>query len=272
MALHLTDHRDGFGSGLTEITRIGEEKDDTGIGFGILKLDAGATLEETAERETAWLLLDGRLDLRVDGDEARWSRRSLFDDLPHCLHTGAGATVQMRCADAVELAVFRTANRATLPTRLYAPGDVRDEARGMGQVHNAALRFVRTIFDDSNADPNAELVLGEVITLPGRWSSYPPHHHPQPEIYHYRFSRPEGYGHAELGDHVLKVRHNDTVKIFAGNDHAQAAAPGYGMYYIWVIRHLPGNRYDVPTFTAEHAWTMRDNAEVWWPAGVADDD
>ena len=75
----------------------------------------------------------------------------------------------------------------------------------MGQVGGACLRLVRTIFDRTNADPNAELVLGEVITLPGRWSSYPPHHHPQPEIYHYRFTHPQGYGHAELGEDVLLV-------------------------------------------------------------------
>ena len=59
-------------------------------------------------------------------------------------------------------------------------------------------------------------MLGEVVTLPGGWSSYPPHHHPQPEIYHYRFTHPQGFGHAELGDDVFKVRHYDTIRILAG--------------------------------------------------------
>ena len=113
---------------------------------------------------------------------------------------------------------------------------------------------------------DVELVLGEVVTLPGRWSSYPPHHHPQPEIYHYRFTEPQGYGHAELGETVLKVRHGDTVKIADGFDHAQAAAPGYGMYYAWVIRHLPGNPYTVPEFTEAHRWTMAKDAKYWKPA------
>ena len=104
-------------------------------------------------------------------------------------------------------------------------------------------------------------MLGEVVTLPGGWSSYPPHHHPQPEIYHYRFTHPQGFGHAEHGDDVFKVRQYDTIRIQAGNDHAQVAAPGYGMYYAWVIRHLPGQPYDVPEFTAEHAWTMKPGRE-----------
>ena len=55
------------------------------------------------------------------------------------------------------------------------------------------------------------------------------------------------------------------ITIRAGNDHAQAAAPGYGMYYAWVIRHLPGQPYGVPEFTAEHAWTMQPGARIWAP-------
>jgi 5-deoxy-glucuronate isomerase len=110
-----------------------------------------------------------------------------------------------------------------------------------------------------------ELVLGEVVTLPGGWSSYPPHHHPQPEIYHYRFTHPQGYGHAELGERVVKVHQFDTVKIPAGKDHAQCAAPGYGMYYSWVIRHLPQAPYTVPEFADEHRWTMEPGAPYWQP-------
>ena len=70
----------------------------------------------------------------------------------------------------------------------------------------------------------------------GGQSSYPPHHHPQPEIYHYRFTEPQGYGHAE-----------------------------YGMYYSWVIRHLPDNPYTVPEFTEEHAWVMNLEQPFWDP-------
>ena len=70
---------------------------------------------------------------------------------------------------------------------------------------------------------------------------------------------------------MVKVRQYDTVKIPAGLDHAQCAAPGYGMYYSWVVRHLPGNPYTVPEFTAEHAWTMAPDADFWWPHGIDDE-
>jgi len=62
-----------------------------------------------------------------------------------------------------------------------------------GQVGDACYRFVRTFFD-RRKQIRGRAGAGEVVTMPGRWSSYPPHHHPQPEIYHYRFTLPQGFG------------------------------------------------------------------------------
>ncbi len=272
MTLHLTEHRDGFGPGLTEITRLDETEDGTGIAFGVLKLAAGETYEQTPRHETAWLLMDGKVTVEVAGQTVAFGRGSLFDESPSCLHVAAGEPVRFVCRGEVEFTVYGTANAKRFDARIFRPADVPNEHRGKGQVGGACYRFVRTISDRTNSDANAELVLGEVVTLPGRWSSYPPHHHPQPEIYHYRFTKPRGYGHAELGEAVLKIRQYDTVKIFDGNDHAQCAAPGYGMYYAWVIRHLPDNPYTVPEFTREHAWTMSEDAEFWMPAEFGGND
>ncbi|MGH6718864.1 MAG: 5-deoxy-glucuronate isomerase [Alphaproteobacteria bacterium] len=196
------------------------------------------------------------------------TRTSLFDESATCLHLSAGHGVAINATSDAEIALLAVANDRRFDSRLYLPGDVPNEHRGKGQVDDACYRFVRTVFDRRNAPEAADLVLGEVITFPGRWSSYPPHHHAQPEIYHYRFTRPEGFGHAELGESVVKVRPYDTVKILQGVDHPQCAAPGYGMYYLWVIRHLPGNPYGVPEFTTDHRWTLERDAEVWRPRGV----
>lgn len=58
-----------------------------------------------------------------------------------------------------------------------------------------------------------------------------------------------------------KVRQNDTLLIRDGQDHPQVAAPGYGMYYLWVIRHLPGNHYTIPELTEEHQWANEPGAD-----------
>jgi 5-deoxy-glucuronate isomerase len=252
--------------GYTAVTHAAE--DLTGISLGILKLQAGASHQVTTQAETAFLLMSGAVRLSAGGKEERFRRQSLFDEGPSCLHVSAGTEIVIAAEEDSELTTYETLNRRQFEPRFYQPAHVPTEHRGKGQVGDTFYRFVRTIFDRSNADPNAELVLGEVITMPGRWSSYPPHHHPQPEIYHYRFTMPQGYGHAELGDRVFRVRNYDTIRIPAGLDHAQCAAPGYGMYYSWVIRHLPEKPYTVPEFTDEHRWTMDSEAQFWEPKDV----
>jgi 5-deoxy-glucuronate isomerase len=194
-----------------------------------------------------------------------FDRTSLFDESSSCFHVSAGTDIEVRALSDAEFTVYSCDNDKPFDPRVFLPEDVENEPRGKGQVNDRCLRYVRTIFDGSTSDPNVELVLGEVITFQGGWSSYPPHHHAQPEIYHYRFTEPQGYGHGELGETVLKVRNYDTVKILDLNDHAQCAAPGYGMYYAWVIRHLPGNRYTVPEFTEEHKWIMNPDSDYWDP-------
>lgn len=265
MTLHITDHRDGFPAGTTNITNHETDEDKVPISLDVLKLSAGDSLDLTTDRETAWLLMSGSVSGTIGGKEFDFHRQSLFDESSSCLHVSAGTDVRLQCSTATEFTVYSCDNSKPFEARVFSPDDVANEPRGKGQVDDRCLRFVRTIFDDTNSDPNTELVLGEVITFQGGWSSYPPHHHPQPEIYHYRFTEPQGYGHGELGDTVLKVRNFDTVKILDLNDHAQCAAPGYGMYYSWVIRHLPNDRYSVPEFTDEHAWIMQANSQYWQP-------
>ena len=129
-------------------------------------------------------------------------------------------------------------------------------------MHETSTRIVRTIFDDRNA-PYANLVLGEVIGFPGKWSSYPPHHHPQPEIYYYKTNPSHGFAYAEVGEDVLKVHNNDTVFIQPGLTHPQCTPPGYALWYLWGIRHLKDNRYGTPTFVPDHLWVQKPGQPYW---------
>lgn len=263
MTLHIKDHRDGFAHGMTWITGVDDAH--TGIGVGVWKLSAAESAQFTADGEIAWLLMNGDAQITLAGQSYAVARTSLFDQAAACVHAPAGAEINVQCKTDTEFTCYQVANERQFPARFISADEVECENRGKDQVGGACFRIVRTIFGVGQPDGNAELVLGEVVNLPGRWSSYPPHHHAQPEIYHYRFDHPQGYGHAELGDDVLKVRHNDSVKITDLNDHSQCAAPGYSMYYSWVIRHLPDAPYVAPQFTREHQWVMRPDAECWRP-------
>ncbi|WP_218938793.1 5-deoxy-glucuronate isomerase [Oleiharenicola lentus] len=266
---HLRAPRRGFGSGFTTLvdprTRRGDPA-GMGMDFGILKLRAGAKHHEVTARETAIVLLGGRVEARIAGNLFGAQRGSLFDEGPTTFHVGAGTSVELRAdAGGAEFAVIRAVNPRPLPVRVYTPAETATEDRGAGLAQGACRRLVRTIFDYSTR-PDSTLVVGEVVNFPGRWSSYPGHHHAQPEIYHYRFTLPQGYGHAEIGESVFKVRHGDTTTIPGGLDHAQVSAPGYGMYYLWVVRHLPRRPYKGFTFTREHTWLLDPKNQGWQPS------
>jgi 5-deoxy-glucuronate isomerase len=255
--------------GLRWITRAGEHELDTGMNFGLLRLRAGERHASEGEGERALVLLSGAVELSWGGARAEARRDSLFEERPTTLHVDATATVEVVARSEAELALVTTANERNFAPRLFDSSSLlEEERRGEDRVDDAAFRLVRTVFDERNR-PEANLVLGEVVNLPGRWSSWPPHHHPQPEIYHYRFDRPEGYGHGELGSDVYRIAHGDTLKIVGGVDHPHVAAPGYAMWYLWTIRHLPEARYTTPEFSAEHRWTMAPGAAAWRPRGGA---
>lgn len=260
----LIHHPAGFPRGWTAVTEA-STLGGTGMDFGILKLDAYERWEMTAHQEAAYLLMQGRITFGWESSSQVAERSSVFEENPTVLHVPARIPVWIEAHEACELAVCRTDNASGFDPILFDAGSMCEvEHRGKGSLGDTAHRIVRTVFDKRNR-PDSNLVLGEVINFPGRWSSYPPHHHPQPEIYHYRFTDPQGYGHGELGDEVYKLRQYDTLLIQDEKDHAQTSAPGYGMYYLWVIRHLEGAPYVVPEFTAEHSWANEPGAQGWIP-------
>jgi 5-deoxy-glucuronate isomerase len=237
----------------------------TGMDFAILRIGAGKTWAESTRSETVLVLFSGKVEVAMDEQNFSGSRASLFEENPVTFHCGAGTALRVRAAGgAAEFALIRAANQRKLPMRCYGADEVATEDRGAGLAQGACRRLVRTIFD-YRSRPDSNLVVGEVVNFPGRWSSYPGHHHPQPEVYHYRFTLPQGYGHAEAGEEVFKVRHGDTLCIRGGIDHAQVSAPGYGMYYLWVVRHLPRRPYQGFTFTADHRWLLDHTQQGWQP-------
>lgn len=81
-----------------------------------------------------------------------------------------------------------------------------------------------------------------------------------------RITSADATGHTNGAD--TGIQDGDTVVIPPGGDHAQVSAPGYGMYYLWMIRHLPGNPYTGFTFAEEHTWALDPAQQGWRPADL----
>ncbi len=222
-----------------------ENDPEVNITLGIYRIAKGDSHSFVSERdEIALMLMEGKGTLEWEGKSESFQRHSLIEDNPLTVHVAKETPVTIRAESECEFAFISTENPDSFTSQLYTPDAMLEiDHRGKGILDDACYRIVRTIFDRRNAPEQARLVLGEVVNYPGRWSSYPPHHHTQPELYYYRFIPDWGYGHGELGDQVVKLRHHDVLRITGERDHAQVSAPGFHMYYLWTIRHLPGDPY-----------------------------
>jgi 5-deoxy-glucuronate isomerase len=228
-----------FLSGYTRICEAGNMLVD----FGILKLNAGEIYSSDDEKERAFLLINGMAEVTLEGVSWSIQRRSLLEELPTVVHLPAGLEISIRATSApVEFSVHMVENQERFSAKLYGAEDIRLQTLGSGKLKDTTQRVLRVVLDDTH-EPWSNMTMGELVNKEGRWSSYPPHHHPHPEIYHYRFEPDDGFGYSEEGDEVYKVLEGDTALITPGKTHCQVAAPGYTMIYIWTMPHLKEERF-----------------------------
>jgi 5-deoxy-glucuronate isomerase len=219
------------------------------------------------EKELACLLLSGKAALEYPKEHALIERPNPFDHNPYCLHLSAGDSCTITARGHCEFYIQKTFNDKKFPAHLYASGEINTWQRGIqGECGGCIRRDVRTCFDYENA-PYSNMVLGEVVNLPGKWSSYPPHDHPQPEVYFFYFEKPQGFGAGWVDGKIEELHHHGLALITRGT-HPMVMAPGYACCYVWGIRHLPGNpwektRIDDPA----HEW-LNDPGAVFWNGGT----
>jgi 5-deoxy-glucuronate isomerase len=261
-------HKPPFNRGFTMLTPRSGATADMLMDFGVLNLKEGDVYKDASDTdERIWLLAKGSALISWDGAEQKVSRGDLFDYSPWCLSVPSKCRVTITAGkDGAEWYFCATENSKQFAPKMYTPEECRSEFRGEGTMRETSTRVVRTVFDDTNR-PESNLVIGEVIGVPGKWSSYPPHHHPQPEIYHYRFLPEQGFGLTAIGDTPYIIKDKDTICIREGEVHPQVTAPGYAMWYLWVIRHIDGNHYgpksNTPIFVEEHKWVMGPQEKIW---------
>jgi len=270
-------HRPPFAYGYTPLVPRCGVTSDMLMDFGVVKLLPGGEWERKSETDEQCLLLAGgsacitwMVHSAGPGPQrADISRPDLFDYSPWCLSVPARSRVIITAGKkGAEFYYVATGNPKRFDAKLFGPEECKSEMRGAGTMLETSTRIVRTVFDDTNRS-ESNLVIGEVISMPGRWSSYPPHHHPQPEIYHYRFLPPQGFGLCAIGDTPYVIRDKDTILIKEGEVHPQVSGPGYAMWYLWVIRHIDGAHYgpatNTPVFVDEHKWVMGSQDKIWKP-------
>lgn len=243
-----------FENGMKILSQAGDESNDMMMNINVYRLRAGESRCFCYPgEEMAVLLVLGNVTFTWQGREEIGLRHSFIEEGPYCLHTPQGMEVKVTALADSEILVQRTENFADFSPIFYRPEDCRDDIFGLDVYDNKMKRTVRTVFDYKNA-PYSNMVNGEVVNHQGGWSSYTPHHHPQPEVYYYRYERPEGFGACFIGDRAYKIMDGAVAAIPCGQTHPQVTAPAFPMYYCWMIRHLPGNPWTDRVVDPRYSW------------------
>jgi 5-deoxy-glucuronate isomerase len=232
------------------------------MSFFVRRFQPGDVFRTRTENEEAAFVFLGGTCLADwgQGVQSVGKRKNVFDGLPYTLYLPAQSEVSFTAETACEIAECRVPSEARLEPRLVSPHDVESSLRGGGNVSRQIVDVIPPSF------PADKLMVIEVYTPGGNWSSFPPHKHDThnppgevdlDEIYYYRILQPGGfalqhlYGGEHAGERTLKARDGDVVLVHSGF-HAVVAGPGYDVYY---LNFLAGSsRALAVTDDPQHAW------------------
>lgn len=232
------------------------------VGFEVYRLDAGARLPRVfSGRETCIVVLGGTCDIRSDAGE--WadvgSRATPFDGAPSGAYLPPGTAFEIAARSGpVEIALGHAPAKRGAAARVLPPEGARLEMRGSGAMER---RIHHILMEDGAAE---SLLVTEVVTPGGHWSSYPPHKHDTndppretalDETYYHRLRDERGFALQRVYtadrtlDESLAVRNGECVLVPRGY-HTVSAPPGYDLYYLNVMAG-PLRQWKV-TFDPEH--------------------
>jgi 5-deoxy-glucuronate isomerase len=212
------------------------------MSFYVRRLQPGDSLQTRTEKEeAAFVVLGGTCTADWgQGKKQLGKRKHVFDGLPYTLYLPAHSEVSFVAETVCEIAECRVPSEARLEPKLITPGEVVTSLRGGGNVSRQIVDVLPPSF------PADKLVVIEVYTPGGNWSSFPPHKHDThnpptevdlDEIYYYRINQPGGFAfqHLYAGKHgqesIVKAHDGDVVLVHSGY-HAVVAGPGYDVYYL----------------------------------------
>jgi 5-deoxy-glucuronate isomerase len=248
------------------------------LSFAARTLPQGARWDyETGENELALVILGGQA--AVDSNRGAWGqvgrRPNVFAGMPYTLYLPRQTRFSVQALDGpLDFAYGWCAATADHPARLVRPEDVEIEIRGGGNATRQINKMIPPGFDCQR------LVVVEVYTPAGNWSSYPPHKHDQhrvaedgslleadlEEVYFYKIDRPEGFAYQRIYtpdrsiDELMLVRDSHLVLSPEGY-HPVVAGHGYNCYY---LNMLAGSAQsltaaDDPDFAwVKETWTQQD--------------
>ncbi|MFD1881208.1 5-deoxy-glucuronate isomerase [Paracoccus pacificus] len=218
------------------------------VGFSLYRLRAGETAAgQTGANEVILVMVEGKAALMAAGRD--WgelgARMDVFERTPpHCLYVPNGQDWTATAVTDCVIAVCAAPGQGGHPARRIGPEGISLTGRGKG----TNTRYINNIAMEGE-DYCDSLLVTEVFTPAGHWSSYPSHRHDEDdfprityleEIYYHRINPRDGWAvqrvYTDDGtlDETMAVRDGDVVCVPRGH-HPCGAPHGFDLYYLNVM-------------------------------------
>lgn len=232
------------------------------VGFRVVVLADGEHHSGgEAGREACLVVVSGMADIRAgehDFSDIGGRASPFVDQAPGAVYVPAGLMYSVLAKGSVELAVCTAPGHGGGQVRVIPEVEMTREVRG----HGTNTRYVRNILPQTRLADS--LLVVEVITPGGHWSSYPPHKHDSAtpgeetaleETYYHRLQPPQGFAFQRVYtddrslDETICVEDGDVVMVPRGY-HPVGAPHGYDLYYLnvmagpsreWIFRNDPSH-------------------------------
>lgn len=236
----------------------------------VLELKEAAEIEEiNQDLELCVVALTGKITVSTQRNifEHLGTRQTVFDKIPtDSVYVGIGEKVKIMAESDCRLLFAYAPTDKKLPTTLIKHTSGSIEQRGKYQNQ----RLVQNILTDQDTISDKLLVV-EVYTNGGNFSSYPPHKHDQndlpnesllEETYYHEIDPEQGfvfqrvYTDDRLVDQAMAVENKDIVLVPKGY-HPVGVPDGYTSYYLNVMAG-PEKKWVFHDDPA-HSWILKRN-------------
>lgn len=248
--------------GLSQLIKL-NNKILPNIGFSLLTAERGNTYRaNTGFTELCLVVLSGRWKIKVNSEEQEYvcERSSVFEQKAYALYLPPDTVYEIRAEKGGEVAFCESNGSKKGKPVFITPSMIKER-------HLGGDSYQRTAFDilDESIEANS-LLVGETISEPGNWSSFPPHKHDTDnpphetaleELYFFRFKPNEGFGFQRIYTEDRSVNElflieDRSVVLIPSGYHPVVASPGYSLYYLWI---LAGKRRTLqPYFDPRYKW------------------
>jgi 5-deoxy-glucuronate isomerase len=246
------------------------------VGFEVLLLPEDRLVRRsTGGRELCVVVIEGSADVLSEHGEWRGlgGREDPFSGMPDAAYLPPETTVSLRGGrGGAELGLCSAPASSGAEPRVLAGDEVEVEVRGHGALER---RIHPILMGDREAD---SLLVCEVLTPDGHWSSYPPHKHDREalpeeslleETYYHRVTPAHGFALQRVYtadgslDESVAARDRDVVLVPRGY-HTVSAPPGYALYYLNVMAG-PARAWAIAN-DPDHEWTLDGSRNTDSPA------